>query len=134
MQSLAPETVLFPVPATREVHGSGQVSLIARVTSTNAGGIGRGTLLPRAGAYQIFDRPQGYVVDINKEIFRGTVVDDLTVEIFSAESEELGRTCYYRREFRGPVGDWLDIYKPSDQMRDPENVGDWQVWYRIEEV
>ena len=116
------------------VHGSGEVSLIARVTSINAGGIGNSTRVPLTGTYPVLDRPQGYIIDINKEIFRGTVVDDLTVEIFSAESEEAGHTCYYRREFRGPVEDWLGSYKPSDQRRDPENVGDWQVWYRVEEI
>ena len=116
------------------VHGSGAVGLTTRVTSTNAGGIGGITQLPSTGSYPVLDHLGGYVIDINKEIFRGTVVDNLTVEIFSAESEEAGRTCYYRREFKGKAEKWLSSYKPSDQTRDPENVGDWQVWYRVEEV
>ena len=116
------------------VHGSGEVSLVARVTSTNAGGIGGSTRLPATGAYPVLDKPEGYVIDVNKEIFRGTVVDDLTVEIYSAEPDEAKRTCYYRRKFKGKAAQWLGSYRPRDQKRDPENVGDWQVWYRIEAV
>lgn len=116
------------------VHGSGQASFRASVTSTNAGGIGATTRLPSKGTYPVHNHPGGYVIHINKEIFRGTVVDDLTVEIASTEAEEPGRTYYYKREFKGSVENWLGSYKPSDQMHDPENVGDWLVWYRIEKI
>jgi len=116
------------------VHSSGEVSLTANVTSTNAGGIGVSTRLPETGTYPVVDGPQGHVININREIFRGNVVDNLTIEVMSAESEEKGHTCYYRREFKGKVGDWLRAYRPSDESRDPENVGDWQVWYRIEKL
>jgi hypothetical protein len=116
------------------VHGSGEASLIARVTSTNAGGIGSSTRLPSTGTYPILDRPEGYVIDVNREIFRGTVVDNLAVEIYSAEPEEADRTRYYRRAFKGKPETWLGSYRPGDEKRDPENVGDWQLSYRIEEV
>lgn len=114
------------------VHGSGEVSFTARVTSTNAGGIGAITRLPETGTYPVPDRPEGYVIDINREIFRGNVVDNLTVEIYSAESEERARTGYYRRDLKGNVAKWLGSFEPSGEKRDPENVADWQVWYRIE--
>jgi len=113
------------------VHGSRQVSLIARVTSEDAGGIGATTPLPATGTYPM-PGPHGDTIRIGRELFRGTVVDDLTIEIFSAEPEEHERTCHYRRQFKGDPNDWLGEYKPSDQARDPENVGDWQLWYRIE--
>jgi hypothetical protein len=116
------------------VHGSGEVSLNARVTSTDAGGIGESTRLPETGAYPVQDRPEGDVIVINREIFRGNVVDDLTVEIYSAESDEKAHACYYRRDSKGDVEKWLHAYRPSGESRDPENVGDWQVWYRIEKV
>jgi hypothetical protein len=116
------------------VHGSGQVRLTARVTSTNAGGLGAVTTVPPTGTYPVLHRPEGHVIDVNKELFRGTVVDDLTVEIFSAESEEKEHTCYYRRAFKGKAESWIGSYKPSDQQRDPENVSDWQLWYRIEKM
>ncbi|HEU5103689.1 MAG TPA: hypothetical protein VFU22_31955 [Roseiflexaceae bacterium] len=43
-----------------------------------------------------------------------------------------GHTCYYRRTFKGKVKNWVGRYAPGDEKRDPENVGDWQLWYRIE--
>lgn len=116
------------------VHGSGEVSLIARVTSTNAGGIGASTRVPETGGYPVLHRPEGYIIDINKEIFRGTVVDNLTIEIWSPESEEMKRTCHYRRKFKGKAESWQAAYKPNDERPDQENVGDWQLWYRIEEI
>ena len=116
------------------VHGSGGASLIARVNSPNAGGLGATTRLPSTGDYPVSDRTEGYVIDVGKEIFRGTVVDALTVELWSAEPAEDKRTCHYRRVFKGKAENWLGHYKPSDERRDPENVGDWLVWYRIEAV
>ncbi len=113
--------------------GSGRVGLIARVTSEDAGGIGTTTALPGTGAYPL-PGPHGDTIRIGRELFRGTVVDDLTVEIFSAEPEEHERTCHYRRQFEGDPHGWLGEYKPSDQAHDPENVGDWQLWYRVEEL
>lgn len=115
------------------VHGSGQVSLIARVTSAEGGGAGATTPLPASGAYPV-PGPHGDIVRIGRAVFRGAVAEDLTVEIFSAEPEEHERTCHYRRHFEGDPKKWLGEYKPSDQTRDPENVGDWQLWYRIEEA
>ena len=116
------------------VHGSGEVSFRVHVTSTNAGGVDVTTRLPAHGTYAVHKTKGGYDIHINKQLFRGAVVDDLTIEIASTEVEEPGRTSSYKRTFSGDVQDWLGSYKPSDQMHDPENVGDWQVWYRIERV
>jgi hypothetical protein len=115
------------------VHGSGEVSFVARVTSRDAGGIGQRTVLPATGSYHVHDQPGGYVIDINQRIFRGSVVENLVVEIVSAESEEQERGYRYHRVFAGKPATWVGSYRPSTEMRDPENVGDWQVWYRIEE-
>jgi len=41
----------------------------------------------------------------------------------------------YRRIFNGPPETWVGRYGPADQgPGDPEALGDWQVWYRIESV
>ncbi|MFY9608869.1 MAG: hypothetical protein WAU45_09680 [Blastocatellia bacterium] len=116
------------------VHGSGRVRLTARVTSTNVGGIGATTILPPTGDYPVIDRPGGHVIDVNREIFRGTVVDNLMVEVFSVETERIEHTCYYKRTFGGKTESWIGSYRPSDQQHDLENVGDWQLWYRIEKM
>ena len=36
--------------------------------------------------------------------------------------------------FKGDAASWVGAYQPGDQLNDPENVGDWQVWYRIEKM
>jgi hypothetical protein len=97
------------------------------------GGTGATTALPTTGAYPVPGR-HGDIVRIGREIFRGAVAQDLTVEIFGPEAEGRERTALYRRTFKGDPKKWLGEYKPSDQPRDPENVGDWQLWYRIEEA
>jgi len=114
------------------VQGAGQVSLIARASSTNAGGLSITTRLPATGTFAVQDTPGGVIVDINTEIFRGTLVDNLTVEILSTDLKDGEHTCHYRRTFKGKVKNWLKRYVPGDEKRDPENVGDWQLWYRIE--
>jgi len=115
------------------VHGSGRLALVARVTSA-AGRSGATMRLPTSGEYPVQDLPGGYVVEVDREVFRGVVADDLTVEIWSAEPEEHERTCHYRRTFKGKAPSWIGGYGPSDESPDPENVGDWQLWYRIEEI
>jgi hypothetical protein len=112
------------------VHGSGQLQLTARVTSSTGGGIGETTQLPSTGSYSVADVPTGYFISIEKEIFRGSPDDDLTVEIYGTGEKK--HECYYRRSFKGNPDDWLGGYKPRDESPDPEDVGDWQVWYRIE--
>lgn len=116
------------------VHGSGQVALVARVTSTNTGGIGNTTRLPETGYYKVEERPDGFAIEVNKEIFRGSVKDNLLVEIFSGENEEVKHLCYYKRQFKNKAEGWIGTYRPGDEKRDPENVGDWQVWYSIEAI
>jgi hypothetical protein len=95
------------------VHGSGEVSLMACAQSENFGGSGGSTRLPVSGAYPVLNQFGGYVVDINKEIFRGMVEDDLKIEIWSAETEEKKRTSYYRRALKGQAAKWLREYKPA---------------------
>jgi hypothetical protein len=116
------------------VHGSGELALIARVTSPFAGGVGGTRRLPPTGEYAVLDQPQGFTVDIEGEVFRGVVDDSLTVEIWSAEPDDAARVCRYRRTFKGRAKNWTGSYKPSDEKPDPENVGDWQLWYRIDEL
>jgi len=113
------------------VHGSGRVSFTARVTTT--GGAGRMTRLPAAGSYPVREQFGGLVIDVGTEIYRGPLSGGLTVNIYSTEQDERDDHDRYLRRFTGKPTSWVGAYRPSDQMRDPENVGDWQVWYRIEQ-
>jgi hypothetical protein len=74
------------------------------------------------------------VVHIGTEIFRGWVEDDLAVEISAAEvrAYEGEALCKYKRVFSGPVESFLRNYRPNDEPIDPEVMGSWEVWYRVE--
>jgi hypothetical protein len=77
-------------------------------------------------------------VHLEEEVFRGYVENDLAVEIAAVRlgGGALGghqdTFCKYKRLFNGPVQSLLGRYKPNDEPIDPEIVGTWEVWYRIE--
>ena len=54
------------------------------------------------------------------------------IDTFSA-NDELDR---YRREFRGPVDDWVALYEPADEgSSDPEAMSNWRrISYIIEKA
>jgi hypothetical protein len=112
------------------VHGSGRVSFTGRVTTT--AGTGRVTRLPATGSYLVREQLGGLVIDVNTEIYRGPLSGELTLQSLSTEQDVKDDHDRYLRRFTGKASSWVGTYRPSDQMRDPENVGDWQVWYRIE--
>lgn len=112
-------------------HGSGQVAFVAHTWST--GGASANLVLPTSGSYSIANTGST-VLNVNREIFRGVVGSDLTIEIVKAPSGLPGCICHYYRKFTGTPNSWLGAYRPSDESPDPENVGDWQVWYRIERL
>jgi len=71
-------------------------------------------------------------------IFEGYVESDLRVEISGAEKEVydpnnvLGK---YTRLFCGLPERWYGVYGPADEKPiEPENLLNWQVWYRVERV
>jgi predicted RNA-binding Zn ribbon-like protein len=72
-------------------------------------------------------------------LFEGDVEDHLVVELFGEEldtfsaNDELDR---YRREFRGPVDDWVALYESADEgSSDPEAMSNWRrISYIIEKA
>jgi hypothetical protein len=65
----------------------------------------------------------------------GFVDSDLAIRINGMErdlfdpDDNLGS---HVRTFSCPAATWLGQYQPGDAVVDPEMVGYWQVWYRIE--
>lgn len=115
-------------------EGPAHVRMLVRVT--NGDGAKHITQLPARGTYKIPAHRRGYTIDVDKEIFRGTVVDSLTLEVFSTEIEEPKRTPFYRRSLKASTETFLGSHKPSheqDKLEDVE-LEVWQLWYRIEEV
>jgi predicted RNA-binding Zn ribbon-like protein len=77
-------------------------------------------------------------VTLNKVLFESDIEDHLVVELFGEEldtfsaNDELDR---YRREFRGPVDDWVALYEPADEgSSDPEAMSNWRISYIIEKA
>jgi len=96
--------------------------------------------LPHDGYYRISDRPGRNEQIIDTCLFDGFVAEEdrMTVSLLPVEADlldpndELSR---YRRIFNGPPEIWVGFYAPGDEgQRDPEALGDWLVWYRIESV
>jgi hypothetical protein len=120
-------------PPSQPLHG---LRLFTRVRTDDNGMIEQRHVLPAEGAYPLSGSASTTVLSINAEIFRGYVEDDLAIQI-KAREETCGEKhalplCRYRRLLTGPVTSFLGYYRPNDEPIDPENVGAWEVWYRIE--
>ena len=99
--------------------------------------------IPQQGHMTISDHPSMRKVTMNKVFFEGEVADGETF-VVEAEGTEMDRISAndqlngYRREFTGPVAEWIGEYSPWDEgsadASDPEQLGDWRIAYSIEAV
>lgn len=97
--------------------------------------------IPETGHLSISDHPAMNRLSMNKVVFEGEVADGETM-VLEANGEELDmlspndHLAPYRREFTGPVADWLGEHTPwdqgSDEEADPEQLGDWRFGFAIE--
>ena len=117
---------------------TGEFRFRSHVSSENAGGLSEETKFPEEGHYSLSDKPGWNFVTLNKVLFDGDVEDHLVVELFGEEidtlsaNDELDR---YRREFSGPVDDWVGLFEPADEgSTDPEAMSNWRISYIIEKV
>jgi hypothetical protein len=112
------------------LKGAGEIDFDILVRTENNGGVEQRTRLPHQGHYHI---ASGQIVPINQEVFAGFAEDNLALRINAMERDDpddnLGS---YVRTFSCSVASWLGQYQPGDEVVDPETVGYWQVWYRIE--
>ncbi|MBI1765617.1 MAG: hypothetical protein HYR56_29800 [Acidobacteria bacterium] len=117
------------------IKGAGEFRFHARVHSRNNGGLLRELRLPGKGHFSISDAPGHNTIHLNLPLFEDFVEDHLAVEIMGIELDTFDpddELCPYRRIFTGPPESWLGSYGPGDEQIEPENLGDWKVWYRIE--
>jgi hypothetical protein len=101
------------------------------------------TRIPDQGHLSISDHPSMNKLTMNQVIFEGEVGEGESL-VVEASGEELDRFSAndqlqpYRREFTGPVRDWLGEHSPWDQgseeEADPEQLGDWRFAFAIEEI
>ena len=96
--------------------------------------------LPHDGCYRISDRAGRNEQVIEACIFDGFVAEEdrMTVSLLPVEKDLLSPDdplCRYRRLFNGPPETWVAAFAPGDEgQNDPEALGDWQVWYRVESL
>ena len=74
---------------------------------------------PEEGHWSISDHPRRNKVDkIDKVLFEGDVGDSMVVELFGVELDQLSANDHlvdYRREYSGPVADWIGRHQPADE-------------------
>lgn len=117
------------------LKGKGELVFRSVVTPDNNKKQSQITRLPESGFYHVGDIPGKNEVNIEKVIFEGKVANSLDIVITGSEKDlfkpddELKR---YKRTFEGDPSTWAGSYFPYDEYEDIEDVGNWQVWYRIE--
>ena len=94
---------------------------------------------PEQGYWSISDHPRRNKVDkIDKTLYEGDAGENLTVELFGVELDQLtahDQLSDYRREFSGPASSWIGRHQPTDEgSGDPENMVDWRICYDIEQA
>jgi hypothetical protein len=126
------ESVLIVDDRDPSLKGEGEIDLDVLVRTEDNGGIEQRTRLPAHGHFKL---GAGERLELGEPIFEGFVEDDLGIRINAMERDKLDpddNLGSYTRTFACPAETWLGSYEPGDEPVDPENVGYWQVFYRIE--
>jgi hypothetical protein len=117
------------------LKGAGEFRFRGRVYTHDNGGQRQETRLPAQGEYKISDKPHKNTVHVDLPLFEGFVEKHLAVELLGIEQDTFDpddKLPPYRRVFTGPPDGWLGAFGPGDEEIEPEDLGDWRVWYRVE--
>lgn len=117
------------------LKGEGEFRFQSRAHSRNNGGLSQQHRLPGRGHLPISDKAGRNVVRFDVPVFEGFVEDHLAIEVTGVELDTFDpddNLCPYRRVFRGAPETFLGSYGPGDEQIEPEDLGDWRLWYRIE--
>ncbi len=121
-------------PAFKE---KGEFVFKSVVSSDNLGGVRTESRYPATGHISISDQPVFNREIIKWVIFEGEVTDHLAIELIGEELDTFSANDFldpYRREFRGPVSEWVGTYGPGEDISegdsgedDPEMMSNWRV-------
>jgi len=92
---------------------------------------------PKQGAYSISDHPGKNIVKLNEVLYEGTVNEYLAIQVMGIEMDTFDpddNLCSYKRIFTGKSDSWFGVMGPNDETIEPEDLGDWRIWYRIEKI
>lgn len=111
--------------------GKGEFDFTVRVRSNDNGGVEQATRLPAKGHYKV---GSGQMININRVVFEGFADQHLAIRIQALERDLLhdDNLGVYNRVFTCGAATWIGEYGPYDERLDPEDLGPWKVWYRIE--
>lgn len=115
--------------------GRGEAVFRARVRTSGNGAIEQVTRIPDDGVMKISDRAGQNVIELERTLFDGYAAGELAIEIVGTEhdtfdpDDSLGR---YARVFDCGHEQLFRAFGPEDEALDPEDVGPWRVWYRID--
>jgi len=113
----------------------GEVRLRARVSTRGGEETVVETTVPERGALRV--AASGDVLELDRVLFEGRVGDRLEIELAAVEVDSFSPDdafqTYRRVHLMGPEGLSGD-FGPGDESIDAEELTDWRVWYRIEEV
>ncbi|MBC7893293.1 MAG: hypothetical protein H7Y12_13840 [Sphingobacteriaceae bacterium] len=115
--------------------GKGEFRFYAKVFSPDNGGILREAVFPSSGYFKLSDRPGSNEVQLDATLFEDWADTALGIEIGGVELDTFDpddTLASYKRVFQGKPADWLANYAPTGDPIDPQNMGGWKLWYRIE--
>ncbi|MFN0015049.1 MAG: hypothetical protein ACKVU2_10910 [Saprospiraceae bacterium] len=115
--------------------GKGEFRFFAKVFSPDNGGILREAVFPASGCFKLSDRPDSNEVQLDAVLFEDWAETALGMEIGGMELDTFDpddKLASYKRVFQGKPADWLANYAPTGDPIDPQNMGGWKLWYRIE--
>jgi hypothetical protein len=120
--------------AAHPAHGHGKARLRTRVRTENNGVVEQTHVLPHHGAYPYRSSHGKAVIDVDQPIFAGHAADNLSIEVamVHGDHDRDDFTTPYRRVFCCPAREWFRAYTPTDEVIDPEELGTWRLWYRID--
>ena len=117
---------------------TGEFRFRSRISSESGEGFSHETRFPEEGHYSLSDKPGWNYVTLNKVLYEGDADDHLVVELFGEEIDLLSANDeldHNRREYRGPVDEWAQLYEPADEgSDDPEAMSNWRISYIIEKI
>jgi len=115
--------------------GKGEFRFFAKVWTPDNGGILSEHVLPEKHYFKLGDLPGKNEVELNRVLFDNWAASELAIRIGGVELDTFDpddRLPSFTRVFSGDPVTWYGSYAPTTGAVDPQDLGGWKLWYRIE--
>lgn len=115
--------------------GKGEFRFRTKGWTPDNGGILHETVLPAKGYFHLSDRPGSNEVRLDSVVFDGWVESTLALQVGGVELDTFDpddRLSSFKHVFRDDPSGWFGSYAPNGEAVDPNDVGGWKLWYRVE--